>query len=33
MTGANMQLVTVNVQLGEDDPDPEQKLDPVRLFP
>lgn len=30
MTGANMHLVTVNVKLGENDPEPEQKLDPVR---
>jgi hypothetical protein len=29
MTGANMHLVTVNVKLGENDPEPEQKLDPV----
>nr|XP_031858748.1 uncharacterized protein CI109_005843 [Kwoniella shandongensis]KAA5525820.1 hypothetical protein CI109_005843 [Kwoniella shandongensis] len=28
MTGANMHLVTVNVKLGEHDPDPEQKLEP-----
>jgi len=28
MTGANMHLVTVNVKLGENDPEPEQKLDP-----
>jgi ADP-ribose pyrophosphatase len=31
MTGANMNLVTVNVKLGENDPEPEQKLEPVRL--
>lgn len=29
MSGANMHLVTVNVKLGENDPEPEQKLDPV----
>jgi len=29
MTGANMNLVTVNVKLGENDPDPEQHLEPV----
>jgi len=29
MTGANMNLVTINVKLGENDPEPEQKLDPV----
>lgn len=29
MTGANMNLVTVNVKLGENDPEPEQKLEPV----
>ncbi|KAK8865728.1 hypothetical protein IAR55_000874 [Kwoniella newhampshirensis] len=28
MSGANMHLVTVNVKLGENDPDPEQKLEP-----
>ncbi|OCF45275.1 ADP-ribose pyrophosphatase [Kwoniella heveanensis CBS 569] len=27
MSGANMNLVTVDVKLGENDPDPEQKLD------
>lgn len=27
MTGANMKLVTVNVKLYEDDPEPEQHLD------
>jgi hypothetical protein len=31
MTGANMNLVTVNVKLGENDPEPEQKLEPVCL--
>jgi hypothetical protein len=31
MTGANMNLVTVNVKLGENDPEPEQKLEPVRF--
>lgn len=29
MTGANMNLVTVNVKLGKNDAEPEQKLDPV----
>ena len=29
MSGANMNLVTVNVKLGENDEEPEQKLDPV----
>ena len=29
MSGANMNLVTVNVKLGEKDEEPEQKLDPV----
>ena len=29
MTGANMNLVTVNVKLGENDPEPDQKLEPV----
>ena len=34
MTGANMQLVTVNVKLGENDPEPDQHLEPVRMrFP
>jgi ADP-ribose pyrophosphatase len=32
MTGANMNLVTVNVKLGESDPEPEQKLEPVCVF-
>jgi hypothetical protein len=27
MTGANMNLVTVNVKLGENDAEPEQHLD------
>ncbi|RXK35524.1 ADP-ribose pyrophosphatase [Tremella mesenterica] len=27
MTGANMQLVTINVNLGKNDPEPQQKLD------
>lgn len=31
MTGANMNLVTINVKLGENDPEPEQNLDPVCL--
>ena len=31
MTGANMNLVTVNVKLGENDPEPEPKLEPVSL--
>lgn len=30
MTGANMNLVTVNVKLGENDEDPQQHLDEVR---
>jgi hypothetical protein len=29
MTGANMNLVTVNVKLREDDTEPEQHLDQV----
>jgi ADP-ribose pyrophosphatase len=29
MTGANMNLVTVDIKLGENDPEPEQKLEPV----
>jgi ADP-ribose pyrophosphatase len=29
MTGANMNLVTINVKLGKNDPEPEQKLEPV----
>jgi hypothetical protein len=29
MTGANMKLVTINVELGENDEDPEQHLDQV----
>lgn len=29
MTGANMNLVTVNVKLGENDEEPEQHLDDV----
>ena len=29
MTGANFNLVTVRVELGEDDPEPEQHLDEV----
>jgi hypothetical protein len=29
MTGANMNLVNINVKLGENDPEPEQKLEPV----
>lgn len=29
MTGANMQLVTINVHLEADDPEPEQHLDEV----
>ncbi|WWC88013.1 uncharacterized protein L201_002915 [Kwoniella dendrophila CBS 6074] len=28
MTGANMNLVTVDIKLGENDPEPEQKLEP-----
>jgi len=32
MTGANMNLVTVNVKLGENDPEPEQKLEPVGIY-
>lgn len=32
MTGANMNLVTINVKLNENDPEPEQKLDPVSTF-
>lgn len=32
MTGANMNLVTVNVKLGENDPEPEPKLEPVSTF-
>lgn len=31
MTGANMNLVTVNVKLGENDPEPEPKLEPVSV--
>jgi hypothetical protein len=31
MTGANMNLVMVDIKLGENDPDPEQKLEPVRI--
>ena len=31
MSGANMILVTVNVMLGENDPEPDQHLDPVSL--
>jgi hypothetical protein len=33
MTGANMNLVTVNVKLGENDEDPQQHLDEVSLNP
>ena len=29
MTGANMNLVTVNVELGANDPEPDQHLEPV----
>lgn len=29
MTGANMKLVTVKVELGEEDEDPQQHLDEV----
>lgn len=29
MTGANMNLVTINVKLGENDNEPEQKLEPA----
>jgi hypothetical protein len=32
MTGANMKLVTVNVKLGENDPEPEPKLEPVGVY-
>lgn len=32
MTGANMNLVTVNVTLDEKDEDPQQHLDEVSLF-
>ena len=31
MSGANMILVTVNVMLGKNDPEPDQHLDPVSL--
>lgn len=30
MSGANMNLVTVDIYMGENDPEPEQKLEPVR---
>jgi hypothetical protein len=33
MTGANFNLVTVKVKLGENDPDPEQHLDEVSSGP
>jgi hypothetical protein len=32
MTGANMNLVTVNVKLGENDEDPQQHLDEVSFM-
>jgi hypothetical protein len=33
MTGANFNLITVKVKLGEDDPKPEQHLDEASYKP